>query len=63
MKLNHLIGKLKCRKGQGAVEYALAVAAIVLVLVAVLFPSSNNPLTDAIKTAFNKAANAINTAG
>lgn len=63
MKPNYLMAKLKCRKGQGAVEYALAVAAIVLVLAAVLFPASANPLTAAINTAFNKAANAINNAG
>ena len=59
MKLNHLLAKLKCRKGQGTVEYALVTLAIVLIIGAVLF-GTTNPLKAAIQDSFNRASNAIN---
>ena len=64
MKLNHLIAKLKCQKGQGAVEYSIAVIAVVLILIAVLLGpgnKNNSPLGQAVTSAFQKAANVVNT--
>ena len=60
-QIQNLLAKLRCQKGQGTVEYALIVAAIVLIITVVLV-QANSPLQQAISGAFLKAANAINAA-
>lgn len=51
----------KSQKGQGTVEYALIVIAVVAIIIAVLFAKSN-PFGTAINTAFNKMSNTVTTA-
>ena len=53
---------LRNRKGQGAVEYALVILAIVAIIIAVLFTNNAGGLKGAIQGAFTKAANQINNA-
>ena len=53
--------RLKSQLGQGTVEYALIVAAIVIVITAVLF-GANAPFRQAISDAFTRATTAINAA-
>ena len=47
---------LKNQKGQGAVEYALLVIAIIIVIAAL----STGPLKSAINTAFSKVESKVN---
>ncbi|MBI4358866.1 MAG: class III signal peptide-containing protein [Candidatus Omnitrophica bacterium] len=62
--MKNLIAKLKCRKGQGAIEYTLITLAVVLILVAVLFVTgAANPLETAIKDTFTKISTAVTGAG
>jgi len=53
---------IKSQKGQGAVEYALVLLAVVLILTAVLFTGGDTGLTGAITTAYSDAATAIGSA-
>ena len=43
-------------KGQGTVQYAMGVIAIVAIIIAVLF-KSKSPLATAVNSAYNKMAN------
>jgi Flp pilus assembly pilin Flp len=52
---------LKCQKGQGTVEYALIVVAVVVIVGATLM-TTNNPLRTSITNAFNKTVTAVNAA-
>ena len=54
-EMKNLVAKLKCRKGQGTIEYAMATLVVVAVLLAILI-STNNPLKDAITQSFEKVA-------
>ena len=60
--MRKLINSLKSRKGQGAVEYALVVAAIVAIIGVVLALNNNN-LQTAIQNAFQNAVNAVGGGG
>ena len=54
MKLATILkNKLRCQKGQGAVEYAMATIGVVIVIAAVLFVTgATNPLQTAITDTF-----------
>ena len=55
---NSLKATLKSRKGQGTVEYAMVTLAVVLIIAAVLLAPAN-PLSVAIKGAYQAASDAI----
>ena len=54
----YMMGYLQARRGQGMTEYAVIVALIVIIAIAVL--SGNNGLAGAIKGLFNETATAVN---
>ena len=56
--MNHLIAKLKCRKGQGTIEYAMATLVVIAVLVAII-ALTDNPLNTAITAAFQKVSDSV----
>ncbi len=57
--MKNLITKLKCRKGQGTIEYAMATLVVIAVL-AFILASTNNPLKDAITASFQKVQDKVN---
>ena len=57
--INKLVAKLKSsEKGQGMVEYALIIAFVAAIAIFAL----NNGLGDAVRNAFTKASNAVDSA-
>ena len=58
--MNKFITHLKSKKGQGTVEYALVVAAIVIVVTLVLF--GNGAFKTAVTGAFTRATTSIDNA-
>ena len=57
--MKDLVTKLKSRKGQGTIEYAMATLVVVAVL-AFILASTNNPLKDAIQNSFQKVSDSVN---
>ena len=62
--MNNLVSKLKCRKGQGTVEYALITIAVVAIIGTLLIANqgASNPLNTAISNAITEVTNQVNTA-
>ena len=54
----YMMGYLQARRGQGMTEYAVIVALIVIIAIAVL--SGDTGLAGAIKGLFNETATAVN---
>ena len=59
--MRNLMNKIRSKKGQGTVEYALITLAVVGIIAAVLLVA-NNPLQTAIEGAFDAATAAIDSA-
>ena len=57
--MKSLVAKLKCRKGQGTIEYAMATIVVILVLAAIVALGANNPLRIAIQDMFQKVSDAV----
>ncbi len=57
--MKNLVAKLKCRKGQGTIEYAMATLVVIAVLAAIL-ALTNNPLRTAIENSFTKVSTSVN---
>ena len=57
--MNKLLRKLKSQKGQGMIEYALAVVVVIVVLAIFVTNASNNPLSNAINVAFQRVETEI----
>ncbi len=57
--MKNLVAKLKCRKGQGTIEYAMATLVVIAVL-ALILANTNNPLKTAIENAFTKVDTKVN---
>ena len=49
-----LLKKINNRKGQGVIEYALAVVVMILVVAAIVALGAGNPLNTAMNTAFTR---------
>ena len=62
--MKSFVAKLKCRKGQGTVEYALITIAVVAIIGLLLITNSgaSNPLSTAISTAFNAVSTQVTAA-
>ncbi len=56
-----LASRLRSQKGQGTVEYALIVVAVVVIIGATLM-TTNNPLRTSITSAFTKVSTAVTNA-
>ena len=56
--MNHLDAKLKSRKGQGTIEYAMATLVVIAVLAAII-ALTDNPLKTAITNAFTKVSTSV----
>lgn len=54
--MRSLAAKLRCKKGQGAVEYALITLLVVIVLVALL---NSSPLNGIVSNIFNEVQNKV----
>ena len=57
--MKNLVAKLKCRKGQGTIEYAMATLVVIAVL-ALILANTNNPLKTAIENSFTKVSTKVN---
>ena len=56
--LDNLMKKLRCQKGQGAVEYALMLTVVVVVMAAFI-TNKNNAVATAVKDVYTKMASQI----
>ena len=54
------VSKLRCRKGQGTIEYAMATIVVIAVL-ALILANTNNPLKTAIENSFQKVSDKVDT--
>ncbi len=57
--MKNLVAKLKCRKGQGTIEYAMATLVVIAVL-ALILANTDNPLKKAIEDSFSKVGAKVN---
>lgn len=46
------------QRGQGTVQYALGIIAVIIIILAVLFSKTNSPLGKGVNAAYNKLFNA-----
>lgn len=57
--MKSLVAKLKCRKGQGTIEYAMITVVVIAILGIVFLAGGANPLSTAITAAFNKVSTCV----